>query len=1001
MHHTARNLVRILLVPYLFMFVFTVPSIRASASILPMSQPDDSPGRNRDMGIRIQDIEKLVGASAADDLLVRFNYSGAARHVFRDSGLIDLSDLGCSCEEVVSGADCVLQQFARLLGVEVPRTDLAPGIHIPLHGDVSAIKFVQRLAGLEVEGSAIVLRIDPKACRLLSISSTFLTGLRVVENTSEIFPAFSAEVTDLISERLSAPAQLISDEGPAYHVEKWTKSLEAVPVLRYLVQTPDGVHLVRVDAGTQKVVDVEARTWPYASKEVSTNVAARDHANTPGCGGGCSTGYTCVNSSCVKLCTTDAECHSAPFDTDWKCNTATPFYHFCTDPFYSAGTDTVVAYSTAYGWVDPGYQYFHLVSQPKTVLDSLDTWLHDYLGICSWSNDCANPKPLRVRNLIDYDDQTPASGSFDSQNNYMNIFSASDTPLSPTDYSGWSNKYQFYGHEFGHGVYYDVPNSHYPDECASEIQAQIHGALFAAANFSQTWGTYNQSAYLDEVHGLVAGSGWVPYLPYAQRFAFDSAKCIDSMGDTSDFTGVICSQDSDCGPWEYCKFNTQAARNECNTDGNYNNNRPIWQRFARVWAEGSATFSENGLGESMGQVFSGAGLASATAIYSDVIQQGILDTSTTLQDFAYELIANSGVFANATRYALGSIGMLTGDYVVSGTATTDRAVAAMLYSDWALSSNDRNFYSWKEASTGTIRVRYHNGTTYQEVSWTDANAGTAPTMAVRNGRLHVFWADATNGSIKFRYFTSNGSVYGTYSLGGLGGGIKADGDFEAVPFNGYLYLVYRKYGSSGLYVSKCLEPTYGCTSDSSDWVSFGGTYQSSLGILGRPGVGAAAGIGLHGLPPGEAATPYLYVVYSHAGSPNYLQLKVSRVTTGDAVDGSVILHSSAPSSLPIYKIGASLRTAAYSDAGKYLYVAWRDYWFDNSAYISILQSWDGNDGLPNHSNFWFSRPFRLGFETTQGVTLKKHQTNEETAIATEFMYVDGNVPRRGAFYGRY
>jgi hypothetical protein len=188
----------------------------------------------------------------------------------------------------------------------------------------------------------------------------------------------------------------------------------------------------------------------------------------------------------------------------------------------------------------------------------------------------------------------------------------------------------------------------------------------------------------------------------------------------------------------------------------------------------------------------------------------------------------------------------------------------------------------------------------QEVSWTDANAGTATHHAVRNGRLHVFWADATNGASSFSYLRSNGP-----SMHILTRVLEAVSRPMAIskrfPFNGYLYLpIYRKYGSSGLYESKCLEPTYGCTPiratgcpsvEPISRASYPGRPVCRRGGRDRP-AGAFR--------PAQAATPYLYVVYSHAGSPNYLQLQGFQGHDGGRRrwDSHPALVS-APSSLPI------------------------------------------------------------------------------------------------------
>ncbi|HPV04355.1 MAG TPA: hypothetical protein PLC24_07300 [Myxococcota bacterium] len=863
----------------------------------------------------------------------------------------------------------------------------------------------------------------------MSITSTFLAGVEERDfggtSSSDSDPCQLKSVS--ISEYLNdEPIETEEFVGVKYFVDKPGRSLIAHPVVEKFIRTNKGNYTLLEDAESKKVWALRHSDDHNIPIEIETNVAPIDQYDYQGYPNpppySCPTGYYSVAGNCALLCSSDSQCHALPFSSNWSCRlTPGDFRYYCVEPWGGTVSEYVYVYTPEDGWIDPGYQYYHLFSESHEVLESLNVWMQNELDICSWNNDCVAPNDLRLRIAIDLNNLTSAAGRFDWNDNYMYLHDGSQTPLLNTDFQGWAKKYRFFGHEFGHGIRAEAGNLYYPNECANEIHAEIHGALFAAGHFSQTWGDYNQSAFFDEVWGLDYPSSSLDYLPYAQRFVFDSGKCLDGMLDWSDYTGVACSTDSDCGPWEDCRFRracsasltncssdvdcptgeTCQSWNECNTSANYNNNRGIWTRFIRVWAEGSATFLENGEGESMGQVFSGAGLSSVSRIYSDVIQQGAMDTSTTLQDFAYELIANSGLFANATKNALGAIGMFASEYSVSTYGTTDRPISSILFSSWSLSSSDKNFYAWKENGTGTIKVRYHNGSGYQEISWTDADSGSAPTMVIYNERLHIFWADKDDGIVKFKYITGSGSIWGPYSLGGLGAGIAVDGDFEAVKFNEFLYIVYRKLGSSYLYVSKCLEPTYGCTGSVDDWMPYTGTYHKSLNVKGRPGVGAAAGSGLNGLPYQEQAMPFLYLVYASASTQDYRRLKVSRMTSDDVVGGTVAVHNSAPSSTTDAKIAVTVRNSAYPSAGKYLYLGWKDYLNPSSAYFSILQRWDGNDGDAIHSNYIFTRPYKLGISTSKGISFKEYELNEANATGTEVLFVDGISMRRASFLGRY
>ena len=88
-------------------------------------------------------------------------------------------------------------------------------------------------------------------------------------------------------------------------------------------------------------------------------------------------------------------------------------------------------------------------------------------------------------------------------------------------------------------------------------------------------------------------------------------------------------------------------------------------------------------------------------------------------------------------------------------------------------------------------------------------------------------------------------------------------------------------------------------------------------------------------------------------------------------------------------------------AVQYLYLGWKDYLNPSSAYFSILQRWDGNDGDAIHSNYIFTRPYKLGISTSKGISFKEYELNEANATGTEVLFVDGISMRRASFLGRY
>lgn len=108
-----------------------------------------------------------------------------------------------------------------------------------------------------------------------------------------------------------------------------------------------------------------------------------------------------------------------------------------------------------------------------------------------------------------------------------------------------------------------------------------------------------------------------------------------------------------------------------------------------------------------------------------------------------------------------------------------------------------------------------------------------------------------------------------------------------------------------------------------------------------------------------------------------------------------------PSSTADSKIAASLRASAYSPAGKYFCLAWKDHGGSPTAYVSVLQRREGNDGNANHSNHGLSRSRQRGIQTSKGLPFKKYSSNDLDLVETKIVSVNGSMLRRAWFYGRY
>ncbi|HOX59192.1 MAG TPA: hypothetical protein PLC99_20100 [Verrucomicrobiota bacterium] len=979
-----------------------------------------------DLGAKQQYLESLVDVDdPSRNLITRFNYSGSLRQAFSEGGLFSLSSISCADGNAADRSACVLLSLKTILGIEAPNSEIAFVRARVLHSGNVEMLFQQMFNGKPVYGAKLVLQLSPELERLIYITSRFVSNLNDGGSEESFSNPESLDLETAFYLEKNVEVSDVLEFSEVYYVDMPSKSTTAIPAYHVTIRDATGRrHEAFLDATTGGFLLYREIIDQYALEEVHSNTVGLNHTSTS-CGT-CGRGYFCEDGKCIAMCMLDSACQSA-FSANWECVSAGDWEDFCADPWASGGTEVQQIYTTSGGWVDTDYQYYHLFSMAKDILDDLNVFLYDVLGIYSWNNDSGSPAPLKIKYLLDHDDLVLAAGSFDGD--AMLIYSGFPTAIDPTDYQTWAGNYRLYGHEFGHAVYGYSGSSYGSDECGSEIHAQMHGALFAASNYSQTWGTYNQSAFLDEVWGLTSGSVTTQYLPYALRSTFDNAKCIDSQTNYSDWTGTLCPNQNECNPWEYCNWNTtpDPDRYECNTLGNYNKNLNIWTRFMRIWAEGSATFYENGtgtlcplgtecsadevciniggtmkcnLGESMGAVWSGAGLANAAGIYSDVVQSGVVGTSDYLQDLALELVANSGAYETATKYALGAIGMPFGVYSPASGEATDRPPSGVLYGDWTLSSATKYIYSWKVSGSGGIKVKYHNGTNYVTLNWSDANSKTAPVMVIYKSGLHIFWADATNSSVSFAVITSNGTKYpllGYYTLQGLN--IEPDGEFDAVVYNNYIYLVYVRDSDTTVYVSRCTDASY-CTSSSAKWTSYSGNYRNALDIDGLPGVAAVSGEDLNGLPTGEDDDEYLYVVYSSpAQGDDNKRIMVSRVDTSEDVLGTISIHESAPSYKTDKKIDAMMRLSAYPTGNSYIYLLWRD----NSAeqlYMTILQRWDGDDGEEDYSNYWFTRPRLMRIETSDGATFRGDE-DEEYDIFTEILYRDGTTLQRSPWVGRY
>ncbi|MCA9173951.1 MAG: hypothetical protein KDB14_05635, partial [Planctomycetales bacterium] len=629
-----------------------------------------------------------------------------------------------------------------------------------------------------------------------------------------------------------------------------------------------------IESESREVIRFRELEWNLAEVKLRTNTAGWSHS-TVACSPGCVTGETCVDGRCLLLCTEDWQCHGQPFDSNWTCwNENAGFIGMCIGPLTGTcascpPTPTIAVYDSNGGWASAGYPYYHLFAEAKTATDTLNAWIHDPtngLGINSWDD---AGSPLRMSYKIDHldfiaapgDVGVTASGASWSSTNGMSMYNASPAPRVGDD--AWAGLLEVFGHEFGHGITHAADFRYNPNECSDEIHAAIHGVLFSSNSYP--------------LHTFVYPG------PAEQRWVIDERPCELTFQTASPWTGVACGGAGDCGPWDVCA--AHAGQLECSDHTETHNNLDIWKRFATIWARGTDALLADGLGESMGYAFAGAGLGLATGIYSDVVQAAPLDETSTLQDFAFALVAFSGAAAAETRAALGAVGMYDGESSLNRGSATDSSVVGAVFPAWAL-AQDHRFYAWRDATNGNIVLRFTSATGTNIIAW-EADAGSAPVLAVYHDRLHVFWRDALSSGIKFRTVKPDGKKSRTHDLTGLD--IRTTGDFDAVAFNDYLYLIYvHPNGPSqtpgGVHISKCKRDTYGCTAAAADWTEWGlGQKYKYLGFGAQPGMAADVGAGLNGLAAAEATEEFLYIAFAGASTQNDERIGLKRIDAADLV----------------------------------------------------------------------------------------------------------------------
>lgn len=908
-----------------------------------------------------------------------------------------------SCEQQVEVADLAWCAFVQLMkltdrGGTLIQVDPNPEFVRTLANGEIAVRFQQRLNGLELLDSWATLIFNSDLTELNRVASSIRDGIEAVSIPEK---SFESEVPMLAANLGMRPT---NDSRIAFYLlNAGTTSRSVRPVLVTSAADENGSEYeLVIDAADLRVLETRPLWASYVPIEINSNLRAVEHT-TSFCPSSfyCSFGYTCVRNRCLKACSVDADCTF--LGASWRCSqeTTSQFYHFCFD---NSSFARVPVFSAISGWLLAGYQYFTLFSKAYDAVSRLNTWLETKLDILGYDN----AGSTSVVNIDAFDGDT-SFWSYTQGKFFQKVTVLPDVNESDESRSG---RYSLYGHEFGHGIYWSSSSRFLTDECAEESHAFLHGALFAANEISSTWGVYSTSAYGDECWGLAGNSKGIPYLPYAYRSAFDNGQCLDNVRDGGPlFTSQVCNPNApnkECKRYEYCRiYNQPTGEYRCSAYSWYQTNATIWKRFARIAAEGSNTFLENPAEVRENNIsLQGLGPDRVAEIYSSVVQSGVLNSNSSLENFAINLVAASGQDSESMKRALGMIGMPSSSWTTLQTTATDQATTIAYYSDSP--QQDKSFTIWKVANSGDISVRYSNGPgSYVTTTWA-ANTDTSPVVEIFNSRLHIFYRNASDASIRVRYFTPTLSFLAESNLGERG--IYTNGNFDAEVFNSALYLVYTNGTSGNVRISKCVSPTYGCTSVSSYWQLYSGAYFKTLPWTAYPGLAAVDTYHLFGTSYSEAS--HLYIAFSDRSTAlGDHRVGMVRINNNDepVVLLPIYVDDNSPSNRTAGRIGLQAWPSAlgYSNGYKHIFLFWKDL-SSNAMVGSVLQRWDGTSDYtaPRPTDdvepYWFTRPRKFRTLTSQfGVTIAERGATsyfESIDVVTQSSTGFGS---RVPFYGWY
>jgi hypothetical protein len=946
---------------------------RMEQTFLAMEETQD-PSLDADFVPKSDDEQFFVSLSNTtkddeDEMPVKIQRSktGKVRMVYGERIRIPLSSLGCTSASITEKARCALESMKDSFDIESTLDELNPlNVRTNSRGN-TVVLFSQKFEEVMVFGGFISVQITP-AGEIVQIYSTMATPISgpTASNigTAQASADVEAAMTTLTEKTASSQQIQLHSVEPMIYPKLENGAYTAIPAIGVKSQRADSGRLDMLgvfDANTGALLDQRnlRNDTPYA-KLYGTSLPG--HMDRHSWHPTCNTDRDCTTSPnlycsdhfspkrCVGKCMSDSDCT----DYGYKCFVppdSGELEGYCyKDNWYAL---ELLVYDGAFtSWYSYALEDQKAFSRAQDSLEEvIDHHLYD-MNINGW-DDSGSDYPVHFITEDSEESSDPRAAWSESGHVYYTGWYRSWSGTSNGDIHGQEHTM---GHEWGHNMMGAACSWCSPPaakHCLHEGLPVQFGELYVARRMDPSDMWYEGSCgaqtgiYIDDRSGLgSATSCKSEYIPYAHRSRFDWLSCDEG----NSWWGQTCNVDEDCPTYTLCRKYSQ-SEHRC-TDAPYKYHQThVMTRMLRIMALGPSAFSSDQYPQDIDIPNSPIGRVTTTQIIHDANTQ--TNTGTTLEDWMNLVLSSSsfhGKYAE-TAAALGASGFFPKTTTIAS-YVTDKTPTKILFSGYNQSTN-KNLTFWKQPTTGRIRYKYYIGSTAY-YGLINTNTDSRPVVVEWGNYLHVFFRNASDGTIRVALMSTSGTIYGPYSLRSE---FTPNGDFDAAVYNGYLYLVFADSNNSNYAtVAKC---SASICYQSSSWYDFGGGNHKKVISTASfsPGLAAVAASRVNGVSSSMCVTfnENLYIAASYYGSK---MLWILRVDTNDDLLTSYSYASHHPSYQTDGTIGLTVRDSAFDQTcmmyypgqgfvpvdtpRRYLYLTWKEYGGDR-VFTSVLQNADPAD----------------------------------------------------------